>query len=787
MAELPGAMLARAAGREEYEALLGKLEAEGKLPDRIVHLGMLTGETDVERLLQRGFYDLLGLSQALGERSIEQCRIDIVSSGMQDVVGGDRTVAAKATVLGPVRVIQQEYPNLRARSIDLESDGSFAQLRRELAGAGAADIVALRGKHRWVQNWERARLQGGPGAGGLKQGGVYLITGGLGGIGLALADYLASQWQAKLVLLARHLHPDRIARARSLGAEVIEGDTTAAADITRAIERAGQCFGRLDGVMHTAGVPGSGMMQWKTAGAAANVLAPKVRARLALARPLRGRSLDFLALFSSLTSVTGGGPGQVDYCAANAFLDAWARNEGREFGAISIGWGEWLWDAWQEGLNGFPPAVQAKLRANRKAYGFKFDEGFEALRRIASSAIEHVCVTTRDLDSILRDRNRGRRSGTAQKPRHAFFARPPAAGKRICGTCFGHGGAHGADLGIDAGNCAGGPPRQLLRVGRELAIGHRIDRALAPGTAGGKAARARALRSADDRGSRGLRGNEERCAARGGGFRSRRPSTARRARPRYAPQSQGDGIVSMPSLPENSIAIVGMAGRFPGARNIDEYWSNIASGVRSIPRFSDRELLTLAVPRDLLELPNYVKAGTVIKDVDCFDAPFFGFSPREAEVMDPQHRIFLECAWESLEDAGCSADVSRPDRRVCRVESSLYLLTNLLRQVVEDAGMLQVSIHNEPDSLTSTVSYKLNLRGPSVAVQTFCSTSLVAVHMACQSLLKFECELALAGGVSAERSPRRRVHLPGGRHLFSGRPLPLLRQARARHRDRETE
>ncbi len=200
-----------------------------------------------------------------------------------------------------------------------------------------------------------------------------------------------------------------------------------------------------------------------------------------------------------------------------------------------------------------------------------------------------------------------------------------------------------------------------------------------------------------------------------------------------------------------AVAIIGMSGRFPGARDVDRFWQNIASGVKSIRFFSDEELLQAGVDASLLRDPNYVRAGTVIEDLDRFDASFFGFMPREAEIMDPQHRLFLECAWEALESAAYAPETVKGLVGVFAGSGFCnYLLNNLYahHDVMEMAGKLQIAVGNERDSLASTVSYKLNLKGPSVAVQTFCSTSLVAVHLAYQSLLNYECDIALAGGVA---------------------------------------
>src|SRR5581483_10793577 len=167
--------------------------------------------------------------------------------------------------------------------------------------------------------------------------------------------------------------------------------------------------------------------------------------------------------------------------------------------------------------------------------------------------------------------------------------------------------------------------------------------------------------------------------------------------------------------------------------------------------FSDEELLEAGVTPEDLKQPDYVKAGAIIQDIEGFDASFFGYTPREAEIMDPQQRIFLEVAWEALESAGYDAETYKGMIGVFAGSAiSTYLLNNIFPQpqIVELMGPLQTSLGNDKDSLATRVSYKLNLRGPGIAVQTYCSTSLVAVHLACQSLLNYECDMVLAGGVA---------------------------------------
>ncbi|HEX8495516.1 MAG TPA: beta-ketoacyl synthase N-terminal-like domain-containing protein [Pyrinomonadaceae bacterium] len=199
-----------------------------------------------------------------------------------------------------------------------------------------------------------------------------------------------------------------------------------------------------------------------------------------------------------------------------------------------------------------------------------------------------------------------------------------------------------------------------------------------------------------------------------------------------------------------AIAIIGMSARFPGAKNVARFWQNLRDGVECISFFTHEEMLAAGVDPSLLNDSNYVNADGVLEDIDLFDASFFGFNPREAEVLDPQHRFFLECSWEALESAGYDPETYQGLIGVYAGTSLSTYQDNLYSnpELVGLVGDFQIAIGNNKDHLTTQVSYKLNLKGPSVAVQTACSTSLVSVCLACQSLLSYECDLALAGGVT---------------------------------------
>jgi len=422
--------------RADYDALLQSLQAQNRMPGRIVHLWTLTADSSaalsenlIAETLDKGFYSLLCLAQAIGDSGLEDCQISVISNGLHNVTGSEQLHAEKATLLGPCRVIPLEYPRLSCRSIDivLPPEGSKEEetlvdlLLSEMGAPVEEFVVAIRGPHRWLQTYEPVSLTSDTPTRRLRQGGVYLITGGLGGVGLGLAEYLARTQQAKLVLLGRSRLPEReswpdllateqqscgigykirqLQALEALGAEVL----TVAADVVcedqmyAAIQQAVARFGTIHGVIHAAGVPGIGLMQMKSPEQAAKVLAPKVAGTLILAKALREFSLDFLVLCSSITSFMGGGPGQVDYCAANAFLDAFAQNATVGTGpVISINWGEWQWNAWEEGLEGYDKNTQQFFRDNRKRFGISFADGSEALRRVLASSFAQVIVSPQD-------------------------------------------------------------------------------------------------------------------------------------------------------------------------------------------------------------------------------------------------------------------------------------------------------------------------------------------------------------------------------------------------------
>ncbi|MDF5726640.1 MAG: amino acid adenylation domain-containing protein [Rhizonema sp. PD38] len=428
--------------RSDYNALLKELRTLDKIPKTIVHLWSVTppikqtpaGIKFFEKTQDLSFYSLLFIAQAFGEQNfIDPLQIGVISSNMQPVTGEEVLCPEKAMLLGPCKVISQEYPYITCYSIDIVIPGSktwqeeklVEQILSELAIEPSDSVVAYRGNCRWVQTFEPVKLQESiQGIPRLRDQGVYLITGGLGGVGGVLAEYLAQTVQAKLILIGRSTFPAKnkwlqwlkthddqdkvscqIRKLQALeeqGAEVLVKSADVAnleqmqAVITQAYER----FGEIHGVIHAAGIAGGGVIQLKTPEIAASVLYPKVIGARILDTIFKNLKLDFFVLCSSLNSLLGG-LGQVDYCAANAFLDAFAYYRTAKDGTLAVSIN---WDTWQEVGMAVNSAVPIEFKQHREENlnkGILSEEGKDVFRRILCHTVPQFIVSTQDFHLSL--------------------------------------------------------------------------------------------------------------------------------------------------------------------------------------------------------------------------------------------------------------------------------------------------------------------------------------------------------------------------------------------------
>lgn len=431
--------------RDDYDALLKNIRKLGKIPHRITHLWNITSYNNQTSRLEYfeaaqdiSFWSLLFLTQALGEQNLtNSVEISIVSNNLQQVLDEEYLCPEKATILGLCKVIPQEYSHISCRSIDInlpqidtkQWQQLIDNLLIEISTVTSDQVIAYRGNQRWAQCFELLPIESQTvSTNKLREGGVYLITGGLGEIGLVFAEYLAKTVQAKLVLIGRsglppqeeweellssqdldNLLETKIRKVRhleKLGAEVLvlKADVADFQQMQNAIDSVRDRFGNIHGVIHAAGTPGAGIIQLKTPELAANVFQPKLKGTLVLDAVLKDMNLDFLILFSSNTAITGG-LGQVDYCAANAFLDAFAHYNfyQKQVPTISINWDWWQWDSWQKSLLAFAPNIQSEVKQVRQKYGISFLEGIDAFERILSQNLPQVIVSTKKLQTVIEE------------------------------------------------------------------------------------------------------------------------------------------------------------------------------------------------------------------------------------------------------------------------------------------------------------------------------------------------------------------------------------------------
>jgi acyl transferase domain-containing protein/acyl-CoA synthetase (AMP-forming)/AMP-acid ligase II/acyl carrier protein len=720
-------------------------------PRHVLHLGGVSGPAGPRDAPEEGYESVVALVRALASRGPGRpVELAVVTDGLFRVDGGEVLFPEKATVLGPSRVASQEHPEIHCRIIDLsavevEAGGLAPALLAELAARpaeGAESRVALRGGARWIEEHEPLRLERPAAAAGLRSRGVYLLTGGLGGVGLAIAGALAREVQARLVLLGRSAFPapdewrtwldhhgpaDRISRKilrlrelEGLGAEVLvlQADVAQPAALREAFQRTRERFGALHGVVHAAGSVDPATFRTLVETTATDReahFAPKVRGTLALAAALGAAEPDFCLLVSSISTVLGG-LGFTAYAAANSFLDAFAesRRDGR--------WLSVAWDGWQVGEErpgGGPGASVA-------AYAMTTEEGADAFLRLVGAELSgRVVQSTGDLAARRAAWAYPWRAVPVRAERETDALSVPARNeleRRLAGLWRRALGV--AEVGIhdnffDLGGSSLIGVQLIAELNRELGVNLANLALFESPTIAGLATTISSL---------------------GGPAEPARVSRAAVA----------------PGWAGREVAIVGMAGRFPGLESVSELWTALRDGVETISFFSDAELIAAGVDPELLRSPGYVRARPILRDVETFDAQFFGFSPREAALMDPQHRLFLESAWTALETAGYDA---RRFPGAVGLFAGCSLSSYLLSLYADpDIGPtldpFQMVVGNDKDSMPTTVSYKLDLKGPSIAVQTHCSTSLVAVHLAVQSLRSGECDMALAGGVSV-RVPQK--------------------------------
>lgn len=402
---------------EDYRALLRALGEKDLMPGLVLHLWQwgpsAQGEPDdLDAVCRTGFDSLLLLAQALGDRGDGQARrMIVVTSQSHAVLGEEAVEPEKALLMGCARVIAQEYPRLDCRCVDVAWPGDSradawtpiaGQLLEELASAGTDPVVAYRGARRWAQDFEPTRLEA-PDRDPLRREGVYLLTAGLSATGLRLAEVLARSVNARLVLIDDREAETGELQALPQGTEFValRAEVTDLRQMRDALAEATARFGRIDGVFHLPAATNDGLIQLKTLAGTRPVLARSLTGTQVLQRVLADRPVDFIALMGSTLSISGG-IGQVDECAAHAYLDAYAQSRAHTPPAVvAIDWPLWRWDDRYERSMAEFLQVRTQFRAIRERFGLTEDETLESLRRILAAGQPQVVVSPKGIAAVL--------------------------------------------------------------------------------------------------------------------------------------------------------------------------------------------------------------------------------------------------------------------------------------------------------------------------------------------------------------------------------------------------
>jgi polyketide synthase PksN len=764
-----------------------------KIDDRTYEVGAENGG-DFTRLLEslavvddlcfawtgeRAVFSFLFLCQALIKARLES-RAQLLYLHAMQGEAQPLSEALPSAMTGFLNTLHTEYPKLICKALQVspanDSPGETVDALLGELRARTQDAVAVRYQsgQRQVRKLKAFDLEAPDDVTRLRDRGVYLITGGAGGLGLIFAEFLAKTCKARLVLTGRsELSGSRMAKLeelRTLGAEVlyVAADVSKREDVTDLLERIKAQFGGLSGVIHSAGLARDAFIRNKTVEEMEAVFAPKIQGTLLLDEATKDEPLDFFVLFSSLAAVTGN-PGQADYSFANAFMDSFAagRESLRASGAragksLSINW-----SLWADG--GMRPDEQTEL-AMKKTLGMKAlssAAGVDAFMRGLASPRSQFAVVE-GVQEKLELAWGVRRKAPAAAPIQAPVAEQGSPAllqwmedelSQIVMRL----------LKLEASDVS--PDKILLDLGFDSiglttyanAINDRFQLDITPILFFDHPSiidiARNLLEERKDDLLRVYRGSESapaapQPAAAAATFENRKAwSPAAALREPEAAVSTATGSPALRFI-ERPVAIVGMSGVMPQSEDLAEFWENLKSS---------RDLVTL-IPADRWRWEDYygdplkeanktnANKGAFMREIDKFDPLFFGISPREAQMMDPQQRLFLEQVWKAVEDSGHKVS------ELSGTKTGVFVgvATNDYIDVMNTSGAVldgYSASGNSHSVLANRVSFLLGLRGPSAPLDTACSSSLVALHRALESIHTGSCDMAIVGGVQVMLTP----------------------------------
>lgn len=754
----------------DYQQLLRAVDQA--TPLTIFYLTGRDGETlaslaDLEEDHRTGVYGLFFLARALGVHE-QKGELIVIAPYAQQVTGKEETINPSAmATFGFHKVVQKEYPNLRYRRIDIDTAMTATDLIREwIYGKESTDVAYRRGV-RYESEFTAVDLRQVPDRSvTIQEDGVYLITGGTGGIGLEMARYLATKAPVKLALINRSPLPDRseweqiadnvehklqrkiktLLEIEALGAEInfYSGNV---ADLERMEEICGQIrdkYGCINGVIHAAGLPQYELLSSRTPNQFSwDVFVPKVYGTWVMDRVTQHDNLDFFILFSSVATLFAAA-GQGEYVAGNAFVDAftaWRECQGKS--ALAINWTTWS----ETGMSfegGYVVDTIFKVMPT--------DIGMKWFSQILSKELSNVLAGKLNSSGgglFLLDKSQVKLSPELRQlvEEHKSSSGREAQGERKAAKTD---GKRISLSGEDNGNYTE-IEHTVAKVCMDVLGLDDID----------------VYNDFFEYSSFMLQKIHQKletiypgCLTITDMFEYSNISLlAKHISHQLGEEDSVEVIADHPQEDgytgkvNDDIAIIGMSARFPGCDSLKDFWTHIRSGsdlTGKVPdsRMEDIEQFLFTVNKEFRDGVKLAE-GAYLDQIDKFDYRFFRLSPREAALMDPNHRMALTIAWEAVEDAGYGGGKIEGSSTGVYFGVASHVKDTYSRYILEwdPMSLGDAELGNTPAALPGRISYLMNLKGPSLMLDTACSSSLMAIHQAVRGLRNGDCEMALAGSV----------------------------------------
>ncbi|HEW98668.1 MAG TPA: alpha/beta fold hydrolase, partial [Beggiatoa sp.] len=777
----------------DYRQLLASLAQQHQFPSHIIHFWsqapFVCDSTLLANQIDLSLYSVFHLSQALLAQPLK-APIQLLYLYLEPDNAPQPQYAAFS---GFAKTIRLENSKFLYKTVALSSLSELVD--SVLTEMETTDSVEIRYAHtqRWVKRWKAWEpVQETAPTTRLKEQGVYLVTGGAGGLGLIFAEYLAKQVkEAKLVLTGRSAtlneqQAAKIQAIKALGAEVlyIQADVSKRDDVESMIAQTKAHFGQINGIIHSAGLIRDALLLNKTQDNMAAVLAPKILGSVYLDEATKNDKLDFFVLFSSIVAAMGN-IGQSDYAYANSFMDHFAqwreglRAQEQRFGqTLSINW-----PLWQEGGMQVDSKKQAWLKQFMGMLPLSTEQGIKAFELGLNLASVQMMVVAGEAEQIKKALNPVIQAPTLAATHNKQPINQSEPDKSPL-------------------NQSGPDPSQLQAktedylknlLSQELKLTFSTIQAHAPLEKYGldsvmMLSLTRKLenhfgtlsktlffeyKNLTELGQYFIKNHREQLIEKISDGASAVPNEtktvavlpereqnnlARLTRSRFLNSTESSvSLTPETDIPEDDIAIIGVSGRYPMARDLSAFWENLTAGIDGITE----------IPKERWDASQYEDAnhsrqwGGFIEDVDQFDPLFFNISPTEAEFIDPQERLFLETVWHTLEDAGYPK-TSLKDKPVGVFVGVMWGEYQLFGALEKHKGQAMPTASYA--SIANRISYYFNFQGPSIALDTMCSSSLTAIHLACESLKRGESEIAIAGGVNVSIHPKKYILL--GQHQF---------------------